>query len=67
VAPLPRVVADFIDAEFELAREVFETVRWRASEDVVVRAEQFYRLVVERLEHESNTKLDARANLDGRT
>jgi predicted nucleotidyltransferase len=53
-APLSRTVAAFIDSEFELARSVFERGRWSASEEVILRAEQFYREVVERLERECN-------------
>jgi predicted nucleotidyltransferase len=52
MASLPPVVADFIDSEFELARMAFEGGRARAEEDVIARAEQFYRNVVERLEQE---------------
>jgi predicted nucleotidyltransferase len=51
--PLSPVVAGFIDSEFELAREAFESGRARASGEVAVLAEQFYRMVVERLERES--------------
>jgi hypothetical protein len=46
-------VASFIDSEFELARGVFEAGRASASEQAILRAEQFYRGVVERLERES--------------
>jgi hypothetical protein len=53
-APLSPVVADFIDSEFELARATFEGGRARPAEDVIVRAEQFYRDVVERLELEAS-------------
>ncbi len=55
VAPLSRVVAGFIDSEFELARGVFEGGGVGASEQMILRAEQFYRGVVERLERESGT------------
>jgi predicted nucleotidyltransferase len=51
-APLPAVVAGFIDSEFELARASFESGRARASEEVIQRAAQFYRTVVQRLERE---------------
>lgn len=53
-APLPPIVANFIDSEFELARASFESGRARAPEEVVGQAEQFYRMVVERLEREAN-------------
>ena len=52
-APLSRVLAGFINSEFELARGVFETGMARASEEIVSQAEQFYRRVVERLEQEA--------------
>jgi predicted nucleotidyltransferase len=52
-APLPPVVADFIDSEFELARAVFEGGRARTSEEVLIKAEHFYRGVVERLERQT--------------
>ncbi|HEY0912067.1 MAG TPA: nucleotidyltransferase domain-containing protein, partial [Bradyrhizobium sp.] len=52
VAPLPPVVASFIDSEFELARPLFESGRPRAAEEGVIQAEQFYKMVVERLERE---------------
>jgi predicted nucleotidyltransferase len=52
-APLPAAVADFIDSEFELARDVFEHGRARSTEDVKMRTEQFYQSVVERLEQEA--------------
>jgi uncharacterized protein len=51
-AELPRHVASFIDAEFELARDAFESGRARAPEQLVEQAQQFYRMVVERLERE---------------
>ena len=53
-APLSRAVADFIDSEFEYARDIFESRRLGASEEMIFRAEQFYREVVERLERESS-------------
>jgi uncharacterized protein len=53
-APLPSVVADFIDSEFELARAAFEDGRARVTEEVSERAEHFYRSVVERLEREAS-------------
>jgi predicted nucleotidyltransferase len=53
-APLPRIVASFIDSEFELARASFEGARARAPDEVVTQAGQFYRTVVERLEREAN-------------
>lgn len=49
-APLTPVVAGFIDSEFQLARASFEGGRASAPDEVVVRAEQFYRMVVERLD-----------------
>jgi uncharacterized protein len=57
-APLPPIVASFIDSEFELARASFESGRARASEDVVAQAERFYRAVVERLEREGDGSRD---------
>jgi hypothetical protein len=48
--PLPFAVANFIDAEFEFARASFESVRARASEEILRQATQFYKMVVERLE-----------------
>lgn len=51
-APLSRVVAGFIDSEFELARDAFESGQTRAPEEVGLQAERFYRTVVERLERE---------------
>jgi hypothetical protein len=51
-------VADFIDAEFELARSVFEGGRPSVSEGAILRAEQFYREVVERLERDDNGSAD---------
>ena len=51
-APLPVVVANFIDSEFEFARASFESGRARAVEEVIRRAARFYRMVVERLERE---------------
>jgi predicted nucleotidyltransferase len=56
-APLPPIVAHFIDSEFDLARASFESGRARASEEVVVQAERFYRAVVERLEREGHGSL----------
>jgi predicted nucleotidyltransferase len=52
-APLPPIVARFIDTEFDLARASFESGRARAPEHVVAQAEQFYRMVVARLEREA--------------
>ncbi|MGC2778740.1 MAG: nucleotidyltransferase domain-containing protein [Bradyrhizobium sp.] len=52
-APLPTVVADFIDAEFELARTSFGEGRGPGAGEVMEQAEQFYRTVVERLEREA--------------
>src|ERR1700759_3744672 len=50
---LSPAVAGFIDSEFELARSTFEGARPEAQTDIGARAEQFYRMVVERLERES--------------
>lgn len=58
-AAVPPVVASFIDSEFELARGVFESGRSRASEQIFVQAEQFYRMVVERLERASDSRLSS--------
>jgi uncharacterized protein len=52
-APLPSVVADFIDSEFSLARAVFEEGRAQVTEEMIERVEHFYRSVVERLELEA--------------
>jgi len=52
-APLSAAVTDFIDAEFELARSCFDEGRSRSPDEVMHRAEQFYRAVVERLEREA--------------
>jgi predicted nucleotidyltransferase len=57
-APLSPIVASFIDSEFELARGAFEGKQPGASEERVARAERFYRMVVERLERESDGKPD---------
>lgn len=54
-APLNPTVAAFIDAEFDLARAVFEAGRARASEAVIAEARAFYRRVVERLEGEGGS------------
>jgi len=64
-APLPPVVAGFVDSEFELARGVFESGQARASEEVGARAELFYRMVVERLERESHALQDLHASAPG--
>jgi predicted nucleotidyltransferase len=53
-APLSRVVASFIDSEFELARGAFDSAPPPVSPEMMLRAEQFYRMVVERLERESH-------------
>lgn len=58
-APLPPIVASFIDAEFDLARASFEGGRARAPEQVVAQAGQFYRTVVERLEREAEGRRGA--------
>jgi hypothetical protein len=57
-APLSRAVAGFIDSEFELARGVFENDRAVAPEEIFLRAERFYQMVVERLERESDGATD---------
>jgi predicted nucleotidyltransferase len=49
-APLSSTIAVFIDDEFTLAREAFESGRARASEAAAERAVAFYREVVERLD-----------------
>jgi predicted nucleotidyltransferase len=54
-APLSPVVARFIDSEFEIARALFESSRSRAPEEAVMQAEQFYGMVVERLEREDQS------------
>lgn len=59
-APLPRAVANFVDTEFELARGVFEGGGASASEEMFLRAEQFYRGVVERLERENGASFPFR-------
>jgi predicted nucleotidyltransferase len=58
-APLSPIVANFIDSEFELAREAFESSRAHPPQEIVQRAEQFYRMVVERLEREAHGSYDA--------
>jgi len=58
-APLSPVVAGFIDSEYELARAAFENVRMPAPKEAAERAEQFYRMVVERLERESHGAQDS--------
>jgi uncharacterized protein len=57
-APLSPVVARFIDSEFELARRAFESGPAPAPGEASERAEQFYRMVVERLERESHGTQD---------
>ncbi len=52
VAPLPAEAARFIDAEFELARPIFEPARPRASAEAIRLATRFYRDTVERLEQD---------------
>lgn len=52
-SPLSPAVARFIDSEFEFARAYFEGGRARASDEAVGQAQQFYRMVVERLEREN--------------
>jgi hypothetical protein len=56
-APLSPIVASFIDSEFELARVAFEDKQPAMPEERVARAEQFYRMVVERLERDGNADL----------
>jgi predicted nucleotidyltransferase len=51
-APLPLVVASFMDSEFEFARASFESGHARTSEEAIQQAAQFYRMAVERLERE---------------
>lgn len=57
-APLSRPVASFIDSEFALARSTFEEAGTAAAEEMIAPAEQFYRMVVERLERESGSTSD---------
>jgi predicted nucleotidyltransferase len=64
-APLSPAVASFIDSEFERAREAFESGRAHAPAEVVARAEQFYRMVVERLEREAHDGYDLRPSGPG--
>jgi predicted nucleotidyltransferase len=59
-APLSPAVAGFIDSEFERAREVFESGPAHAPAEMAARAEQFYRMVVERLERETHDGHDLR-------
>ena len=49
--------------EFELARGAFEAGPASASEEVVARAEHFYRMVVERLEREFDAAQALRSGL----
>lgn len=58
VAPLPAVVARFIDSEFEWGRESFESGMARAPEEIVAQAGRFYRAIVERLDRESHGSPD---------
>jgi uncharacterized protein len=53
-APLSDTVAGFIDTEFELARGDFDGDRAETPKENFLLAEQFYRMVVERLEWESD-------------
>jgi uncharacterized protein len=64
-APLSPAVTGFIDSEFERAREVFESGQAHAPAEVVARAEQFYRMVVERLEREAHDSYDLRRSGPG--
>jgi len=59
-APLSHAVAGFIDSEFELARGTVENDRPGVSEEMILQAEQFYRMVVERLERAFESKSDLR-------
>ncbi|BAM87123.1 conserved hypothetical protein [Bradyrhizobium oligotrophicum S58] len=59
-AALPPAVADFIDAEFALARSAFGDGRGSAGEGIQ-QAEQFYRTVVERLEREAQAEQGRRS------
>jgi uncharacterized protein len=49
-APLSRAISAFIDAEFELARAVFETGRARLSDEAAEQVGAFYRDAVRRLD-----------------
>jgi predicted nucleotidyltransferase len=64
-APLSPVVARFIDSEFELARGAFESGPAPAPGEALERAEQFYRMVVERLERESDAGQDSSSRVTG--
>jgi predicted nucleotidyltransferase len=64
-ARLSPAMAGFIDSEFERAREVFESDRAHVPAEVVARAEQFYRMVVERLEREAHDGYDLRRSGPG--
>jgi predicted nucleotidyltransferase len=57
-APLSPAVAGFVDSEFDLARDVFENVRIVTSDEMVLKTESFYRMVVQRLERESDGEPD---------
>jgi hypothetical protein len=52
-APLSPAVAGFIDSEFARARDSFENIRIVTSDETILKAEVFYRMVVERLERET--------------
>lgn len=52
-APLSPTVAAFIDTEFDLARQVFETGRAHPTDAARAEAAAFYRSVVERLDAQS--------------
>ncbi|MCC8963646.1 nucleotidyltransferase domain-containing protein [Bradyrhizobium sp. Pear76] len=56
--PLSPAVASFIDSEFEIARNAFENGGAETSEEMMLEAGRFYRMVVERLERESGAASD---------
>ena len=58
-APLSPAVAGFIDSEFELARVTFENIRIVTSDEMILKTEAFYRMVVERLERETDEGSDS--------
>jgi uncharacterized protein len=57
-APLSRAVAGFIDSKFQLAHAAAEDSRPDVPKETILRAEQFYRMMVERLEREFKSKSD---------
>ncbi|MGY3440672.1 MULTISPECIES: nucleotidyltransferase domain-containing protein [unclassified Bradyrhizobium] len=53
--PLSPAVAAFIDSEFDIARNAFQNGTAEISEEMMLEAGRFYRMVVERLERETGS------------